>query len=139
MTLRYVLSSFSLYIFYVNYLGNKLKFNLQPWPFDEAESQPLFGYWWSRIMHVTPMCLIASPSDRYDNIYSHVAYLVILTSVKNLQVTWQPYETNEVQGMALNVICRHEQDLWMIVLLLICYYIVEWHLPICVVHQFGGL
>jgi hypothetical protein len=25
------------------------------------------------------------------------------------------------------------------VLLLICYYIVEWHLPIRVVRQFGGL
>jgi hypothetical protein len=22
---------------------------------------------------------------------------------------------------------------------LICYYVVEWQLPICVVHQFGGL
>jgi hypothetical protein len=27
----------------------------------------------------------------------------------------------------------------MVVLLLICYYIVEWHLPVHVVHQFGGL
>jgi hypothetical protein len=41
--------------------------------------------------------------------------------------------------MAPNAICTHDQDLWMIVLLLICYYIVEWHLPICVVRQFGGL
>jgi hypothetical protein len=41
--------------------------------------------------------------------------------------------------MALNAICRHNQDLWIAVLPLICYYIVEWHLPICVMHQFGGL
>jgi hypothetical protein len=41
--------------------------------------------------------------------------------------------------MALNAICRRDQDLWMTVLLLICYYIVECHPPIRVVHQFGGL
>jgi hypothetical protein len=41
--------------------------------------------------------------------------------------------------MAPNAICTCDQDLWMIVLLLICYYIVEWHLPIHVVRQFGGL
>jgi hypothetical protein len=79
------------------------------------------------------MRLTASPLDRYDNIYLHVAYLVILTSVKNLQVTWQSYDTDEVQGMDLNAICTHDQDLWMVVVPLICYYIVEWHLPIRVV------
>jgi hypothetical protein len=41
--------------------------------------------------------------------------------------------------MALNTIYKSDPDLWMIVVKLICYYIVEWHLPICVVHQFGGL
>jgi hypothetical protein len=77
--------------------------------------------------------LTVSPPLRYDNIYLHVAYLVVLISVKNLQVTWQPYETDEVQGMALNAICRHNQDLWTAVLPLIYYYIVEWYLPIYVV------
>jgi hypothetical protein len=32
----------------------------------------------------TPRRLIASPPDRYNNIYFHVEYLVILTSVENL-------------------------------------------------------
>jgi hypothetical protein len=41
--------------------------------------------------------------------------------------------------MALNAICRRDQDLWMVVLPLICYCIVEWHLPIRVVRQFGRL
>jgi hypothetical protein len=41
--------------------------------------------------------------------------------------------------MALNAICKRDQYLWMIVVSLICYYIVECHLPICVVRQFGGL
>jgi hypothetical protein len=73
------------------------------------------------------------------HLYLHDAYLVVLTSVKNFQVTWQPYETDEVQDMALNAICRCDQDLWTAVLPLICYYIVEWHLSIPVVHQFSGL
>jgi hypothetical protein len=95
---------------------------------------PLKGATWC-----TPTCLIVSPPDRYDNIYLYVKYLVILTSVEKLQVTWQPYEIDMVHGMALNDICRRDQDLWTIVVPLICYYIVEWHLPIRVVHQFGGL
>jgi hypothetical protein len=41
--------------------------------------------------------------------------------------------------MALNAIFMRDQDLWMAVVPLICYYIVEWHLPIRVVHQFCGL
>jgi hypothetical protein len=41
--------------------------------------------------------------------------------------------------MGLNAICRRDHDLWTVVLPLICYYIVEWHLPIHVVRQFGGL
>jgi hypothetical protein len=57
----------------------------------------------------------------------------------NLSVTWQPYETDVVHGMALNDICRCDKDLWTAIVPLICYYIVEWHLPICVVCQFGGL
>jgi hypothetical protein len=52
-TLRYVLISFSLYIFYVSCLGNNLKFNLQPWPFNDAASRPLLGYQWSMVTHLT--------------------------------------------------------------------------------------
>jgi hypothetical protein len=84
-------------------------------------------------------CLIVSPPDRYDNIYLHVEYLVILTIVENLRVPWQPYETDTVHAMALNDIWRRDQDLWMVVVPLICYYVVEWHLPIHVVRQFGRL
>jgi hypothetical protein len=41
--------------------------------------------------------------------------------------------------MALNNICKRDQDLWTAVVPLIRYYVVEWHLPIRVVRQFGGL
>jgi hypothetical protein len=58
-------------------------------------------------------------------LHLHVTYLVVLTSVKKLQVAWQPYETDDVKEMGLNAICTREQDLWTDVLPLICYYIVE--------------
>jgi hypothetical protein len=41
--------------------------------------------------------------------------------------------------MSLNAIFKHDQDLWRAELLLICYYIVEWHLPNHVLRQFGRL
>jgi hypothetical protein len=42
--------------------------------------------------------------------------------------------------MGINAIYTCDQDLWTAVLPLIWYYyIVEWHVPIRVVHQFGGL
>jgi hypothetical protein len=31
---------------------------------------------------------------------------------KKLQVTWQPYETDKVEDMALNTIYMHDQELW---------------------------
>jgi hypothetical protein len=85
------------------------------------------------------MCWTASCRHRYENLYLHVTYLLVLTCVKKLQVTWQPYETDEVQGMALNAIFKCDQELWRAELLLICYYIVEWHLPNHVLRQFGWL
>jgi hypothetical protein len=88
------------------------------------------------------MCLTASRQHRYKDLYlhvsAHVAYLVVLASDANLQVTWQPYETDEVKGMALNAICKRDQELWRVELLLICYYVIEWHLPNRVVRQFDG-
>jgi hypothetical protein len=41
--------------------------------------------------------------------------------------------------MTLNAICYRDQELWRAELPLIFYYVVEWHLPNRVVHQFGGL
>jgi hypothetical protein len=38
------------------------------------------------------------------HLYLHVAYLVVLTSAKNFQVTWQSYEIDGVQEMGLNAI-----------------------------------
>jgi hypothetical protein len=41
--------------------------------------------------------------------------------------------------MALNAICKCNHELWRAELPLICYNIVEWHLPNHVVRQFAGL
>jgi hypothetical protein len=48
----------------------------------------------------------------YENLYLHVVYLVIVTFVQKLQVIWQPYDTDEVETMALNAICKCDQELW---------------------------
>jgi hypothetical protein len=53
MTRKYVLGSFLFYIFFVNYLANNLKFNLQSWPFNNVASWPLLGYQWSKTTHLT--------------------------------------------------------------------------------------
>jgi hypothetical protein len=37
--------------------------------------------------------------------------LVECQKISNLQVTWQPYETDAVHDMALNDICKRDQDL----------------------------
>jgi hypothetical protein len=39
--------------------------------------------------------------------------------------------------MALNAICKHDQELRRVKLLLICYYLVQWHQPNHVLCQFG--
>jgi hypothetical protein len=122
-------------------LTNNLKYNFQVWPFQDVKSQSLLRCRWTRVMNVTDTlqghymtysnafnCITSAQVGQHlftCHIYLHVAYLVVLTSVENLQVTWQSYKTDEVQGMALNAICRHDQDLWMVILPLICYYIVE--------------
>jgi hypothetical protein len=89
-----------------------MEYNFQSWPFEDPESKPLLGYHWTRITNVTGTitgCYMTY-SNAFDYItstqvrqhlstcplYLHVAYLVVLTSVKNLQVTWQPYEIDEV-------------------------------------------
>jgi hypothetical protein len=41
--------------------------------------------------------------------------------------------------MDLNCICKHDSDLWRGEVPLICYYVVEWHLPNGVSRQFGKL
>jgi hypothetical protein len=95
-TRRYVLRSFSLYIFFVNCLDNNLKFNLQPWPFNDAASRPLLGFRWSKITHLTGTIEghYMTYSIVFDCITSgqvrqhllHVEYLVILTSVEVFQI-----------------------------------------------------
>jgi hypothetical protein len=71
-TLRYVLSSFSLYIYYINFLGNNLKFNLQSWPFNDAKSWPLLGYRWSRITHLTGT--VEGRYMMYSNVFDCITF-----------------------------------------------------------------
>ncbi|XP_042515484.1 serine/threonine-protein phosphatase 7 long form homolog isoform X2 [Macadamia integrifolia] len=51
------------------------------------------------------------------------------------QVIWQPYAPEILA--ALPEICRSDQDVWRTIAPLICFDIVEWHLPQRVLRQFG--
>jgi hypothetical protein len=82
MTLRYALSYFfSLYIFYVMFLGKILKFNFQAWPFEDAESRPLLGYCWMRITNV-----IGTVEGHYMT-YSNVFDCITSRQVRQLLFT----------------------------------------------------
>jgi hypothetical protein len=95
---------FIIHIFCWLCLANNMEYNFQPSSFEDAESQPLLGYRWTRITNVTGTikCRYMTYSNAFDCItstqvwqhlstcplYLHVAYLLVLTSVKNLHVTW---------------------------------------------------
>ena len=58
-----------------------------------------------------------------------------------VQVVWTPYESDAVaaveQHHGLNIMCRRDQDLWRVQAPLICFYVVEMHLPHRVLRQYG--
>jgi hypothetical protein len=58
------------YIF--NCLANNLKFNLQPWPFNDAASRPLLGYRWLKIMHLT--CTVEGRYMMYSNAFDCITF-----------------------------------------------------------------
>jgi hypothetical protein len=95
---------FIIHIFCWLCLANNMEYNFQPWPFGDVESQPLLDYRWSRITNVTGTitgrymmysntfdCITSTQVRQHLStcpLYLHVIYLVVLTSVKNLQVIW---------------------------------------------------
>ena len=55
------------------------------------------------------------------------------------QVTWLPYERPEYGDVLLNPVCRRDEDLWTTRAPLICFHLVEYHMPHRVQRQFGRL
>ena len=64
-----------------------------------------------------------------------IYHLLIHFIFKLLQVIWQPYIDDVLSS--LPEYCRIGQELWHSVMPLICFQIVEWHLPNCALRQFG--
>lgn len=88
------------------------------WPFEDDESLPTVAFPWKNIQNV-----IGNSTRRYT------AYSNELDCLSHEHVTWQPYIRGEVQNLELSPLCTRDSQLWRSVLPLICFYIVEYHLP----------
>ncbi|CAO2146283.1 unnamed protein product [Urochloa humidicola] len=97
-------------------------------PSYEGESVETIWYLWHKIFNVH-----GNPGRRY------LDYSNALDCLSHRHVTWQPYNREEVENMNLSPICKRDQEYWRSVCPLICFYIVEHHLPFRVMHQFGCL
>nr|CAB3471906.1 unnamed protein product [Digitaria exilis] len=93
------------------------------WPF--ADSVPPYAYVWKNAEAVR-----GPPRRRYT------AYTNEIDCLIGNQVEWTPYRHNELAAH-LSFMCTRDQDLWRTPVPMICYYIVEWHLPHRVTRQFG--
>ena len=55
-----------------------------------------------------------------------------------MQVTWEPYEDDEqYDHIGFSIMCKMDEDLYLMRCPLICFYEVEFHLPHRVARQFG--
>ncbi|CAL4969953.1 unnamed protein product [Urochloa decumbens] len=97
-------------------------------PYDNGESVATVGFLWNNILTVH-----GNPGRRYTD-YSNA-----LDCLSAGHVTWEPYNRLEVQEMQLSPLCMMDNEYWCSVCPLICFYIVEYHLPNRVMHQFGML
>jgi len=130
-------------------LANHLEFYLQDWQFDDAESRPTVAYRWKNITNLAGS--VAGRYMMYTNAFDCITQTQVrqplfacrlflqITCCEKLQVIWQPYDTDEVEAMGLNSICKRDSELWRAEVPLIYYYVVEWHLPNRVLRQFGKL
>ncbi|CAL5079069.1 unnamed protein product [Urochloa decumbens] len=97
-------------------------------PSYEGSSAATVGYLWHNILNVH-----GNPGRRY------LDYSNALDCLSHRPVTWRPYNRGEVENMHLAPICRRDEEYWRSVCPLICFYIVEHHLPCRVMSQFGCL
>ncbi|CAL5052499.1 unnamed protein product [Urochloa decumbens] len=97
-------------------------------PSYEGSSTATVGYLWHNILNVH-----GNPGRRY------LDYSNALDCLTHRHVTWRPYTRGEVESMELAPICRRDEEYWRSVCPLICFYIVEHHLPCRVMRQFEYL
>ncbi|KAE8784187.1 hypothetical protein D1007_42264 [Hordeum vulgare] len=91
---------------------------------------PTWAYKWD---------LVSEVASEVNLLYKQ--YTNEMDSLTPEQVEWQPYGAGPNFGDAhtfeLNPLCLQEKHLWLMCCPLICNWAVEFHLPHCVMHQFG--
>ncbi|CAL4907424.1 unnamed protein product [Urochloa decumbens] len=97
-------------------------------PTYDRESVATVGYLWHNMLNV-----------HGNLVRRYVDYSNALDCLSHSHVTWEPYNRAEVQNMQLSPFCQMDEDYWRLVCPLICFYIVEYHIPSRVMHQFGHL
>ncbi|TVU17956.1 hypothetical protein EJB05_34018, partial [Eragrostis curvula] len=67
----------------------------------------------------------------------YISYTNEMDSLHPNQVEWTPYASSQVQNLQLNYHCLADRNLWGMRAPLICFFVVEYHLPHRVQRQFG--
>ncbi|TVU39153.1 hypothetical protein EJB05_12558, partial [Eragrostis curvula] len=103
----------------------------QPWtPEGVPEQLPTATYVWENV---------GAPYAETERAY--VEFSNELDALTPSCVNWWPYCGDDVaaveNGLGLNPLCRRDAALWTMRCPLICFYAVEYHLPIRVMRQFG--
>ncbi|TVU34636.1 hypothetical protein EJB05_16477, partial [Eragrostis curvula] len=100
----------------------------EEWAFEDEGSLPTVAFLWKNAINV-----VGVAQRRY---MSYTNEFDVLTDV---QVTWHPYDRDEINEMNLSPICTRDAEFWRIEIPLIFYYAVEWHIPQRVMRQFDRL
>ncbi|KAL6848192.1 hypothetical protein ACP4OV_022320 [Aristida adscensionis] len=100
------------------------------WHSDSSELDlgPTVSYLWDRV---------EPHHGRLQTLY--LIYMEDLDALSSDQVVWEPYSRPGVRDLVLNSMCRRDEDLWMVRCHLICFYMVEFHLPHRVMRQFNKI
>ncbi|CAL4933146.1 unnamed protein product [Urochloa decumbens] len=98
------------------------------WLHNDEDSLPTVAFLWKNIVNV-----YGGSMRRY------IDYSNELDCLLPSHVTWRPYERDELEHMELSPLYTQDKDMWRAEVPLICYYLVEYHLPSRVSRQFGYL
>lgn len=99
-----------------------------PWAFDEEDRRPTVAHLWERV---------SEKNGKTEILYEYYTHEMDL--LQPSLVRWSPYTRDEVNSLELNHICMRDDQLWKAICPLICFYVVEYHLPHRVMRQFGLL
>ncbi|XP_021304829.1 serine/threonine-protein phosphatase 7 long form homolog [Sorghum bicolor] len=68
---------------------------------------------------------------------AYVQYANELDTLRPSMVNWEPYTANDALHLGVSSMYSEDEDLYLMICPLICFYAVEWHLPNRVARQFG--